>query len=188
MRLNLNQCRWVVGVLNNRKMIHNSSYNRCYDKSFRNCSSFNFFSIIFHDSVSPIWILNMVLCFSIIFIYVNHIMKLCGDVEEKPGLKLSSNQSFSICNWNLDSISAHNYIKLSHLRVYFSTHKFNVLCIYETYLDSDTSHDHLFNTMRSGVCINYSHSLAFRLSDLTTWMNAQTLKYHWGRGLWIICS
>ena len=43
-------------------------------------------------------------------------MKVCGDVEENLGSKPTSNQSFSICHWNLKSISMHNYIKLSLLR------------------------------------------------------------------------
>ena len=34
-----------------------------------------------------------------------------------------------------------NYIKLSLLRVYLSKHKFDVICISETYLDSDISHE-----------------------------------------------
>ena len=103
-------------------------------------------------------------------------MKLCRDVEENQGPKLSSNQSFSICHWNLNSISLHNYIKLSFLRDYLSTHKFDVICISETYLDSDTSHedaipeiiaytliraDYASNTKRGGTCIYYRHSLAF---------------------------
>ena len=41
----------------------------------------------------------------------------------------------------MNSISAHNYIKVSLLRAYISTHKFDVICISETYLDSDTSDD-----------------------------------------------
>ena len=91
--------------------------------------------------------LNTILYFSITLIYVYHFwlynifMKLCGDVEENLGPIPSSNQSFSICHWNLNSISAHNYIKLSILRAYLSTHKFDVICIYETYLDSDISHE-----------------------------------------------
>ena len=68
-------------------------------------------------------------------------MKLCGDVEENPGAKPSSNQIFFICHWNLNSISAHNYIKISLLRVYLSTHKFGVICMSETYLDTDTFHE-----------------------------------------------
>ena len=70
---------------------------------------------------------------------------------------------------NLNSISAHNYIKVSLLRAYISTHKFDVICISEIYLDSDASDDdsnlkiagynlirvdHPSNTKRGGVC-NY---------------------------------
>ena len=65
-------------------------------------------------------------------------MKLCGDVEENQGPKPNSNQNFSICHWNLKIISAQNYIKLSLLRAYLSTHKFDVICISENYLDSDS--------------------------------------------------
>ena len=118
--------------------------------------------------------LNTILYFSITLMYVNHFqlhnifMKLCDDVEENPGPKLSSNQIFSICHWNLNRISAHNYIKLSLSRAYLSTHKFDVICISETYLDSDASDedtnleivgytlirsDHPSNTKRGGACL-----------------------------------
>ena len=127
--------------------------------------------------------MNLNLYISILVLYANHfwldeiLLKLSGDIEENLGPKPSSNQSFSICHWNLNSISAHNYIKVSLLRAYISTHKFDVICISETYLDSDTSDDddnlkiagynliradHPFNTKRGGVCIYYKHSLAFK--------------------------
>ena len=108
-------------------------------------------------------------------------MKLSGDDEENPGSKPGSSKSFSICHWNLSSISAHNYIKLSLVRAYVSTHKFDIICISGTYLNSDTSTvdenleiigytlitaDHSSNTKRRGVCIYYKHSLAFRLLDI----------------------
>ena len=116
-------------------------------------------------------------------------MKLSGDDEENPGSKPGSSKSFSICHWNLSSISAHNYIKLSLVRAYVSTHKFDIICISGTYLNSDTSTvdenleiigytlitaDHSSNTKRRGVCIYYKHSLAFRLLDicyLDDWIN-----------------
>ena len=68
-------------------------------------------------------------------------MKLCGDVEENTRPKPSSNQIFSICHWNLNSISAHNYVKLSLLRAYLSAHRFDAICLSETYVYSDTSHE-----------------------------------------------
>ena len=42
--------------------------------------------------------------------------KRSGDIEPNPGPKPNSCQSFSICHWNLNSISAHNFIKLSLLK------------------------------------------------------------------------
>ena len=65
-------------------------------------------------------------------------MKLSGDNEENHGPEPNYSPKFSICHWNLNSISAHNCIKLSLLRAYVSTHKLDVICISGTYLDSDT--------------------------------------------------
>ena len=104
-------------------------------------------------------------------------MKLGGDLEERPRPKPSSSQSFSICYWNLNSIYAHNFIKLLLLRAYVSTHTFDVIRISETYLDSDTSTvdenleivgyiliraNHPSNTKRGGVYNYHKHFLAFR--------------------------
>ena len=79
------------------------------------------------------------ICYS--FLAWRDCSETCGDIEENSGPKPSSNQGFSVCHSNLNSISAHNYIKVSLLRAYISTHKFDVICISETYLDSDTSDD-----------------------------------------------
>ena len=131
--------------------------------------------------------LHIILHISLIFLYVNHflffkiVLKLSGDVEENPGPKSSSSLSFSIGHWNLSSISVHKYIKLSLLRTHVSTHKFDVICISETYLNSDTSSvdenleiggytliraDHPSNTKQGGIGIYYKHSLTFRLLDI----------------------
>ena len=119
--------------------------------------------------------------------YANHfwpyeiVLKINSDIEENLKLKPSSNQGFSICHWNLNRIFAHKYIKISLLRVSISTCKFDVICISEAYLDSDTSDDdvnlkttgynlieanHPSNTKWHGVCIYYKHALAFRLINI----------------------
>ena len=167
--VNLNQYRGTVGVFNNRNIAICHFCNIWYSQSFRNCSTFIFFNAIFICSaylftlqecskssfLSSLRVkcrtihtcLNLILYISILVLYANHfwldeiVLKLSGDIEENPGPKPSSNQSFSICHWNLNSISAHNYIKVSLLRAYISTHKFDVICISETYLDSDISDD-----------------------------------------------
>ena len=79
--------------------------------------------------------------------YVFHIWlyliltKRSGDIEQNPGPRSNSFKSFSICQWNLNSISAHNVIKISLLKTYIATHKLNVICLSETYLDSSISYD-----------------------------------------------
>ena len=49
-------------------------------------------------------------CSSLIF--------LSGDIKTNPGTISSFKQCFSICHWNLNSITAHNYVKLSLLTAY----------------------------------------------------------------------
>ena len=58
-----------------------------------------------------------------------------GDIEEKPGPRCNSDQSFSIFHWNLKSTTAHNYLNISPLRAYISLYDFDVICISDTYLD-----------------------------------------------------
>ena len=42
-------------------------------------------------------------------------IKCSGNIEENPGPKPNSCEYLSICDGNLNSISAHNFIKLSLL-------------------------------------------------------------------------
>ena len=64
----------------------------------------------------------------------------------------------------MNIISGHNYIKVSLLRAGISTHKFDVIGISETYLDSDTSDDdnilliclYLLQTLTRFQIIKYS--------------------------------
>ena len=96
------------------------------------------------------------------------IIRLSGDIEENPGIKRSSDQSFPICHWNLNSITARHYLKISLLRAYISLHNFDVVCISEKYLDSTAAldnenleiagynllrADHASKSKRGGVCV-----------------------------------
>ena len=66
--------------------------------------------------------------------YVFHIWlhliltKRGGDIEQNPRPESNSSQSFSICHWNLNSISEHNFIKISLFRTYIASRKLDVIC------------------------------------------------------------
>ena len=89
-----------------------------------------------------------------------------------------SGQCFSICQWNLNSITAHNFAKLSLLTAYNLVHSFDIICLSETYLNSETPpndtrleltdynffrSDHPSNNKRGGVCVCYKSTLPLRI-------------------------
>lgn len=76
------------------------------------------------------------LCTAImIFVYVEYSclcsfqLKLSADIEEISGPKRNSCQSFSICQWNANSMIAHNVMKTLLLQEYLSVCRFDVICI-----------------------------------------------------------
>ena len=60
---------------------------------------------------------------------------LTGDVALNPGPKRNAARTLSICHWNLNSKLTHNFAKLSLLRAYVSEHKFDIICLSETYFN-----------------------------------------------------
>ena len=81
---------------------------------------------------------NILSSFMLNIWYCKCLLRLNGDIELNPGPKPNSCKSFSICHWNLNSITSHNFIKVSLLAAYNSIHKFDIICLSETYLNSET--------------------------------------------------
>ena len=84
--------------------------------------------------------------FSYIFsIFVEYLLyhlrfiRLSGDIELNPGPKPSSFKWFSVCHWNLNSITSHDFLKVKLLTPYNVMQKFDIICISESYLNSHTS-------------------------------------------------
>ena len=90
-------------------------------------------------------------------------------------------KKLSICHWNINSIAAHNFPKLVLIKAFNSIHKFDIICLLETYLDSSILHndcnleipgynllrsDHLTNKKRRGACIYYKSYLPLRIIDI----------------------
>ena len=91
------------------------------------------------------------------------------------GLRKNRQGFFSCFQWNVNSLLAHN--KLSLLEPYNTFHKYDILCISETYLDSSVSvddttlslpdynlvrSDHPSNIKRDGVCLCFKENLSLR--------------------------
>ena len=70
------------------------------------------------------------------------ILLLFGDVDLNPEPKQNTARKFSICYWNLNSIAAQNFAKLVFLKAYNLVYKFDIICLWETYLDSSILPDH----------------------------------------------
>ena len=62
---------------------------------------------------------------------------LCGDIKLNPGPKPNSCQSSSICHWNLNSIAAHSFSKISLSKTYNAIHSYDKICLSKTYPDHD---------------------------------------------------
>ena len=54
------------------------------------------------------------------------LLLLSGDIETNPGPDPGYSNSFSFCHWNLNSIAAHNFIKMSLLQAYNAINRFDI--------------------------------------------------------------
>ena len=114
-------------------------------------------------------------------LYHIRLIKLSGDIEPNPGPKPSSSKNFSICHWNLNSIASHNFLKVKLLTAYNLLHNFDIICISESYLNSENFScddnlnitgynmiraDHHSGNRRGGVCIYYKESLPIKMLNI----------------------
>ena len=135
MKVNLNQYRRTVGVFNNRKIPLKKPHGPSLQKNILKTHLIQIviflLVITVRYAISPsfaqnIRFLRRSLFHSFYFIntvsYIYHVwlyslaIKHSGDIEKNPGPKPNSCDFLSICHWNLNSISAHNFIKLSLFR------------------------------------------------------------------------
>ena len=140
MPVSLSQYRGAVGVFNSQ-FVPYKQYNVFYNDSFRKLNMpavssasflillYVFMKLLLPNSLPYMFlsrknIKNINLFVSrglytlMLATYIRHIwvcpilISLRGDIEKNPRPKPSSCDKFSICDWNLNSISAHNFIKI----------------------------------------------------------------------------
>ena len=123
-----------------------------------------------------------------VFILVYYLLLCCslvlliGNIKTNPGPVSSSGECFSNCYWNLNSVTAHNYTKLSLVTAYNLVHSFDIICLSETYLNSETppnnTHlespgynsfrsDHPSNNNRGSACIYYKSTVPLRILNIS---------------------
>ena len=147
MPVNLSQYRGTVGTFNNRYLIRfRNSYQ--HFKYYLNdidigvilfsCSILATISIFFLSLRFGIFICNTIKIFLFsrfkknkgvfvsIFIFTFFIsffsrkLFLSGDIENNPEPRRNLNNHFTICHWNLNSISTHNFVKIHLLKAYLA--------------------------------------------------------------------
>ena len=59
-----------------------------------------------------------------------------NDIEKNPGPVANVGNSFNFCCWNLNSIAAYDFSRVSLLEAFNNIHKFDVIALCETHLDS----------------------------------------------------
>ena len=107
-----------------------------------------------------------------IMVFINLIL-LCGDIERNAGPKTNPNDNISVCHWNVNSIPSHSFQKIAVLESFVAMHKFDIICISETFLSNTYEDnnlnlncysllrvDHSSNAKRGGVCIYCKETLA----------------------------
>ena len=79
------------------------------------------------------------------FIWIHALLiRQSGDIEMNSEPKPNPCHSCSICYWNLNSLTAHNYLKVLLLRVYTAIRNFDLWCL------------HLFQKVSSFKGFSYS--------------------------------
>ena len=135
----------------NQSIFSDITMCQCHITTFCTCSPLVllhlvlFLRFIFHLRQFRIQILKLAFANRLLFIsifygsihiWLNTCMTdLSGDIESNPGHWHNYSQNFSICHWNLNSITVRSYVKISLLKAYLSIHKFNIVSLSETYLD-----------------------------------------------------
>ena len=76
------------------------------------------------------------------FFCVLIVLIIYGDIELNPGPKKDKScDNFSLRHWNLSSIAAHDFSKLSLLEAYNAHHIYDVTCLSKKYVDSSVPYD-----------------------------------------------
>ena len=190
MSLDINLWRFQIGVFTgNTKYI---STKKTFLSNYYPCLSiklFLFLLILFtlqcKATVFLYVFLNGLYSIDLLFLFIfQHFLTFklllrSGDIETQPGPR--SKNSLSVCHFNINSLSAHNFAKLSSLKAFNSVHNFDIICLSESFLDSSfhsgnpdlamngyelVRADHPLDIKRGGVCLYYKETLPIKICNI----------------------
>ena len=114
MMVSLVQWRAVMGVFNCRILVMSKSCENYLVNLF--ISLIESFLLLYQYFESA-----YIFLFTLLYLFV--LLQCHGDIELNPGPKNLKTKLFSVCHWNLNSLTAHNYSKLAQVKAYISMYK-----------------------------------------------------------------
>ena len=70
--------------------------------------------------------------------FFQNFLSQCGNIKKNPGPKYSS---LRFCSWNLNGVTAHDYIEISLIQGCITDQNFDIVCLPETFLNSSIQND-----------------------------------------------
>ena len=129
MLVSLVQWRALIGIFHCR--ISGTSSNNRYNFVRRFVSTLENLLLFYHY-------LEAVYSTVVTLLYYFVLLLFHGNIEPNPGPKKLKINPLSVCHWNLNISSAHNFSKLTQLKAYISVYRHDFICLSEAYLDSST--------------------------------------------------
>ena len=106
-----------------------------------------------------------------VLIFTLLLLLMSGDIELNPGPnKTNSSCKFSVCNWNLNSLAAHNFEKVVLLEAFNTINKFDIICVSESYLDSMFSFDNEDINIKGFKLVRADHPNNIKRGDVCAYV------------------
>ena len=109
MAVSLVQWHPVIGIFNCLCLVISKSSRSHLTKNFGSLLE-NLFVCFGYLKSTPLSLLT--------FLYIFLLLRRHGDIELNPGQRKSKRKTVSFCHWNLNSITTHNFPKLTQLKAY----------------------------------------------------------------------
>ena len=108
----------------NQSFLSDITMRQCHIATFCTCS----LSVLLYLVLFLRYFYSYV-SFTVVFMFGYVLVKsICAVIEKSSGQRPSSSQNFLTCHWNLNSIMAHSYVKISLLKPYLSIHLIQFVC------------------------------------------------------------